>query len=429
MFKSKSRRSGRRRVCRAGAGWLAAVCCLLLPAGCASSAVSSAASSAAPSAAPGRSAAGGSAGTTALVSAALSEETSETGGSGADVPPPADWIRVEQTWIDFFDTVTTVILYVPDQTSGRQYLDLANRELRRYHELFDYYRTYPGVTNIKSINDQAGGEPLTVDPAILDLMQQSKRANALSGGAVNMALGPVLQYWHDTSAAAAADPSDVRLPDTGALAEANRHTDIQAVEVDVTAGTVRLADPLGALNVGSGAKGLAAEKVARTLMESGVQSAMLSLGGNVRTIGRKPDGQPWKIGVQNPLAVFAERGDDVADPALIHRQPEPYLFIVGASDMAVVTSGVYQRYFVHNGRRYHHIIDPDTLEPSQRYDAVTIVTPDSGLADSLTTALFNLSVEDGQRLLDQFEIAEAVWVKDDRIVYSSGFKDWILPEA
>ena len=58
-------------------------------------------------------------------------------------------------------------------------------------------------------------------------------------------------------------------------------------------------------------------------MESGVQSAMLSLGGNVRTIGRKPDGQPWKIGVQNPLAVFAERGDDVADPALIHRQPEP----------------------------------------------------------------------------------------------------------
>ena len=79
--------------------------------------------------------------------------------------------------------------------------------------------------------------------------------------------------------------------------------------------------------------------------------------------------------------------------------------------------------------RYHHIIDPDTLEPSQRYDAVTIVTPDSGLADSLTTALFNLSVEDGQRLLDQFEIAEAVWVKDDRIVYSSGFKDWILPEA
>ena len=147
------------------------------------------------------------------------------------------------------------------------------------------------------------------------------------------------------------------------------------------------------------------EQVCRTL-PSGL---LVSVGGNVRATGPNPaTGEPWVVGVQDP-----------------NGETDDYLHTLFVDDYSVVTSGDYQRYYTVNGTRYHHIIDPETLYPADRWRAVTVICEDSGLADVLSTALFLLPEEDGRKLLDQFD-AEAVWVGfDGELTYSNGFSKYI----
>ena len=142
--------------------------------------------------------------------------------------------------------------------------------------------------------------------------------------------------------------------------------------------------------------------------KSAPKGLLISVGGNVCATGPKDDkGTPWVIGVQDP-----DGGND-------------YLHTIYVSGGSVVTSGDYQRTYVVDGKAYHHIIDPDTLYPSDYWRAVTVVCEDSGVADALSTALFLLSQEEGQKLLDLYG-AEGLWVADDgSIHYSPGFNDLI----
>ena len=305
--------------------------------------------------------------------------------------------RFERTWIDFFDTVSTMIIYASDSNEAEQYFSLAEDRLIYYHQLYDIYNNYPDVVNLKTINDSAGGEPIEVPEAIITLMEQSLSINEISQGADNMALGPVIKLWQQASIQPAASRQP---PSLQALQAAAVHCDIKNVIVDSENQTVQLKDSQGSLDVGSGAKGLAAELIIQQLAASGLQSCMLSLGGNVRTLGFKDGGELWRIGIQNPVATLTTsettaslEGD--GETELAGDEVDPLLFTVGVTDRAVVTSGVYQRFFIVDGERYHHIIDPATLAPSTYYDAITVISPDSGLADSLTTALFNMSISEG----------------------------------
>lgn len=133
------------------------------------------------------------------------------------------------------------------------------------------------------------------------------------------------------------------------------------------------------LDVGAIAKGYATKCLAEKLKEAGVTSALLSLGGNVETIGTKADGKPWRVGVQNPDTSAAKA----------------YLHVLKLTDTCLVTSGTYQRYYEVDGVRYHHIIDQDTLMPENTYDSVTILCNDSARADALSTAVFNMDPETG----------------------------------
>lgn len=160
------------------------------------------------------------------------------------------------------------------------------------------------------------------------------------------------------------------------------------------------------LDVGAVAKGYAAQKLAETLKAEGVEHALLSLGGNVAAIGIRGDKKPWRVGVQNP---------DL-------KSSEPYLHVVDLENMSLVTSGTYQRFYEVDGKRYHHIINPDTLMPWDMYQSVTILTPDSAMADALSTAVFNMELEQGMALIESMENTEALWVlADGSEVESSGF--------
>lgn len=311
--------------------------------------------------------------------------------------------QYQATFLTLFDTVTTILGYAESEEAFQEQAQALHDELLEYHQLFDIYNEYDGVSNLKTVNDQAGIAPVKVDSRILELLKDCKEYYTLTGGKVNVAMGSVLALWHDAREQAVTYPDQAALPEEQALLDASQHCDMDNVILDEAAGTVFLADPQMRLDVGAVAKGWSVEQVC----ESAPEGLLVSVGGNVCATGPKPSGADWVVGIQSP------DGD------------EAYLHTLNITNGSVVTSGDYQRYYLVDGVRYHHIIDPDTRMPARYWRAVTIICPDSGLADCLSTALFLMDQEQGQALLDQTGTL-ALWVGlDGTITYSPGFQDYI----
>ena len=162
--------------------------------------------------------------------------------------------------------------------------------------------------------------------------------------------------------------------------------------------------------MGAVAKGYACEMAAKFLEDEGKTGYALNLGGNLRVTGKKPGGEFWTAGIQNP--------DLSSDNA--------YVNVVYLKQFSLVTSGSYMRYFTVDGKIYHHIIDPDTLYPRDDLKSVSVLCGNSALADVLSTALFNMSLEEGKALISSMENVYVLWVdKDGKAHYSKGFEEFI----
>lgn len=312
--------------------------------------------------------------------------------------------QVYQTvFLDVFDTVTTLRGYEESEQAFQQRAEQVHQALQEYHKLFDIYNDYPG--GLKQVNDNAGLSPVQVDRAVLDLLKDCRDYYELTQGRVNVAMGSVLYLWHEAREAGLNDPEHAALPEMEKLKEAAKHTSFDTVLLDEQAGTVFLSDPSQRLDVGAVAKGWTAQRVSQLLPEG----YMLNVGGNVCTRGVKPGGGKWNIAVQSPNA-----GED-------------NLCVVSLAGQSLVTSGDYQRSYTVDGKRYHHIIDPDTLMPSEYWRSVTILCDDSGLADCLSTALFLLPLEEGKALAEQYNV-EVMWVDADmNITQTPGFTAALRP--
>ena len=304
------------------------------------------------------------------------------------------------TFLTLFDTVTTIVGRAESEETFRADAQQVHDALLQYHQLFDIYNTYEGIANLKSINDAAGLSPVKVDAAIIDLLKDCRSYYEATGGSVNAAMGSVLALWHEARSEGINNPAVARLPDESALQKAAQHCDFDSIVIDENASTVFITDPDLRLDVGAIAKGWAVQRVA----EASPSGLLISVGGNVCATGPKDeDGTPWVIGIQNP-------------------DGEDFLHTIYVKSGSVVTSGDYQRAYTVDGKAYHHIIDPQTLYPSAYWRSVSVVCADSGVADALSTALFVLTLEEGQALLEQFQ-AEAMWMDaSGKISYSPGFK-------
>lgn len=336
------------------------------------------------------------AGAVALASAACSQKPALT--------------RYDAQFLQLFDTVTSVVGYAKDKETFTAYAQELHDELEVYHQLYDIYKEYDGINNLKTINDNAGIAPVVVDQKIIDMLELAKELDVKTNGYFNIAMGSVLSIWHGYRTAGIDDPETAELPPMEKLKEASEHMNIQDVVIDKEASTVYLADPEMSLDVGAIAKGYATEMACRKLEEDGLTNALVSVGGNVRAIGTKDDGSKWKLGIQNP---------DLSSET-------KYLHMIAVDDMSLVTSGVYQRYYTVDGIQYHHIVNPDTLMPWFEYDSVSILCKDSGVADALSTAVFNMTQEDGQALIESMDGVEAMWLyPDGSEKYSSGFQAYM----
>ena len=310
----------------------------------------------------------------------------------------------------FFDTVSYIYSYADDsQEEFEANCEGASDILEEYHRLFDIYYAYSGINNLKTINENAGKAPVKVDQKLIDFLLYAKELYTLTGGEMNVMMGSVLSLWHDCREAASTSPANAAIPDANALSEAALHTDISLLEIDAANSTVRITDPDARIDVGALGKGYATEKAAEFLRDKGVDSYVLNIGGNIRIIGHKPDGSGWGTGIKSP-----------ADPS-------QYALKLTIADTSCVTSGDYERYFTVNGTKYHHVIDKDTLMPASYFSSVTIITPNSALADALSTALFSMSYEDGLALVNSIGSVEVLWITPDGTqYYTEGFAALIM---
>lgn len=319
--------------------------------------------------------------------------------------------KYTDSFFDTFDTITQVVAYTESKEEFDQYMETMHNRFIELHMLYDKYNNYEGVNNIKTINDNAGIAPVKVDKEIIDMLLFSKDWYEKAGEETNIAFGPVIKIWSEYRDIAEANPEDAKLPPIEDLEAANKFTDISKVIIDEANSTVYLEDSNMRLDVGAVAKGYATEIVAKEIQNHGLTSGIISAGGNIRTIGKPLDGirERWGIGIQNPdLSVSAN--SNILDTVFIN-------------DASVVSSGDYQRFYMVDDKVIHHIIDPKTLMPGDYYHAVTVVTPDSGVADFLSTSIFLLPYEESRKLVDSLDNVEAMWVlKDGTIEATEGMK-------
>ncbi len=216
---------------------------------------------------------------------------------------------------------------------------------------------------------RVGGAPVQVGQETYDLLTTALSLCDVTGGALDITAYPAVKVWGFTT-------GEHRVPDQDELTELTETIDYTAIQMEDASRAVTLPQGM-AVDLGAVAKGWAGDRLAYMLRQAGVESASLSLGGNIHTVGAKPDGSPWRVGIQDPSS---DQGAVLA--------------IVDAVDVAVVTSGGYERYFEQDGEVYWHIIDPETAAPARSgVVSATIVGPWGVDCDALSTALFVMGAE------------------------------------
>ena len=292
------------------------------------------------------------------------------------------------------DTVMTLTVY--GENAGAA-LDAAAAEINETARLLDPEQEGSLVWTL----NHNGGEPTEIPALLYRMLDTAGAVYARTGGALDLSVYPVVKTWGFIDQA-------YRVPPEEEIATAMEAVDYSAVTYEQT-GDVCYATVPGGMEIsfGSVAKGAMSDAVTSTLRENGVTSAVISLGGNVQTLGLRPDGSDWTVAVQDP-----------ADTST-------YLGTITVGETAVVTSGSYQRYFEENGVVYHHIIDPATGYPADSgLQAVTVVCPEGTMADCLSTAMFVLG-EDGAldywRTWGGFELI--LVTTDGRVVLTDGLRD------
>ena len=318
---------------------------------------------------------------------------------------------IGKQYFEFFDTVSYVYSYAGD---GNEALD-ENAEivagiLSEYHKLFDIYYEHSGINNLCTVNKMAGGVPLTVDRKLIDFLLYAKELYTLTNGEMNVMMGSVLKLWHDERTLAGDDPQNAKIPTEAALSEAAKYVGFDYLEIDEENNTVRITDKNARIDVGALGKGYATEKAAQALEAKGVKHYVLNIGGNIRIVGTKVNGESWKTGIKNPKNPNYE-----------------YSAYINLADTSCVTSGDYERYFTVNGQKYHHIIDGDTNMPASYFSSVTVVCKDSGLADALSTALFCMSYDEGLEIIEKIGGVGVIWIyPDGEVKYSDSIKDIVI---
>ncbi len=324
--------------------------------------------------------------------------------------------KYQTSWIGPFDTMFSFIMYDRDENHFKKASAYCKEQLEYYHKLFDKYNDYEGVNNVKTINDQAGIAPVKVDAPLFELLNTTLERQKTISAKVDITMGAVLNVWHDYR-----EKDDGSVPELEELQAQNEYSGLNHLVLDEKNQTAYLDNPDTQLDIGAVAKGYACELLKNDLKDAGYTDFIISGGGNIVALGKRPvpaeESELSKV-LPDCKEYFTVDIQSPLDGAYANKEALAAFLI---KDQAAVTSGDYQRFYEGaDGVIYHHLIDPDTLFPARYCRSVTVICPDSGLADFLSTTLFLMPVDEGKALLEKLPDTSAIWLLNDGTLTYSG---------
>ncbi|RFZ79503.1 FAD:protein FMN transferase [Lacrimispora amygdalina] len=295
------------------------------------------------------------------------------------------------------NTFVTVTLYDKDDPKIlNECLDIC----RSYENVFS--KTIEGSEVYKINHRPAQESSVKLSPDMAALLSKGLYYSKISGGDFDITVEPLSSLWDFTAPKPVVPPSDE-------ISAAVKKVGYQNLKLD--GDTLTFLSPDTSIDFGAIAKGYIADRMKDYLLEHGVRSAVINLGGNVLCVGKKPDGSPFKIGLQKP---YADRNETIET--------------LNIEDMSVVSSGVYERHFVKDGVNYHHILNPRDGYPYENgLVSVTILSKLSVDGDALSTTCFSMGLEQGMELLNSMDDVYGVFITADGSVhYTEGAKDFLV---
>lgn len=249
-------------------------------------------------------------------------------------------------------------------------------------------------SEISKINLKAGIDAEFVSRDTYVVIKNAIKYSKILEGAFDPTIRPLVKLWNIGA-------KEESIPERYRIEETQKLVNYNDVILDENNYSVMLKNKKQALDVGGIAKGFAADEVRDIFYKNNIKSALIDLGGNIFALGSKEDNTPWKVGIQNPLK---SRGE--------------FIGILSVKNKSVVTSGNYERYFIKDGKRFHHIIDPKTGYPSQsKIISATIISDNSIDGDGLSTGVYILGVDKALKIIEEIEGIDAIFITEDKKVY------------
>lgn len=311
-------------------------------------------------------------------------------------------------------TVTSITVISDSEKRAQGAIDSAYREIDRLEKLLNFYSR---ESEVSLINDNAGIMPVRVSQDTLDVIEKAIYTSEMTGGAFDITVGPVVKLWDFQSRV---------VPDEKTISEKAKLTGYRNIVLDKTGGTVFLSTRGMQIDLGALVKGYAADRAVEILKSNGITSGIVTIGGEVKAFGTRPGGDQWNVGIQNPRPVknvenlvppnppSEKRGDgEVSDQILA---------TIKLSDRAISTSGDYEKFFVKEGKWYHHIFDPKTGHPVYECQSVTIVAKDAVFTDAFATGIFVLGPERGLEVLKRVGFDGVIVDKNGTIHMTDGLQ-------
>ena len=295
----------------------------------------------------------------------------------------------------FMGTVIKIILYDSNDST------ILDKAFDRISEIESLVSINESGTELDKVNDLAGISPVEVTSTTYEIVEKGLEYSKLSNGGFDITVGPLVKLWN-------IGLDDAKVPTQEEIDSVLPLIDYNLLELNEKDHTIFLKNKGMMIDLGSIAKGYAADEISRILTENNVNSAIIDLGGNIYAHGIKPSGQDWNIGIQNP---FSTRGDIIG--------------VLKVKNKTVVTSGIYERYIEKDGVKYHHLLNPNTGYPFENNIAgVSIITDKSIDADALSTTVFAKGLEEGLKFVETLPNVDAIFItKDNKVYITNGIRD------
>ena len=279
---------------------------------------------------------------------------------------------------------------------GNQAEKSVNEAIDRLNDIDDKMSAFKQGSDISRVNSKAGFAIETVSKDTYFVVKKAVEYSKILEGTFDPTIRPLVKLWN-----IGADQEVI--PQKEQIEETLKLVNCEDVILDESNFTIMLRNKNQALDVGGIAKGFAADVVRDIFKKYSIKSGLIDLGGNIFALGGKEDGSPWRVGIQNP---FKSRGE--------------YIGVLSVKDKSIVTSGNYERYFMKDGQRIHHILDPKTGYPSKsKIISATIISDNSIDGDGLSTGIYILGVEKALKIIEGIEGIEAIFVTEDKEVYTT----------